>query len=280
MGVKIKFSIHPLFYLFGIYFALTGKVFSFLIYTFSAVIHELGHAFVSEKLGYMLGKVVLMPYGAVISGDLTGLRFSDEISVSLAGPIVNFVIAFFFIALWWIIPEVYAFTDIIVSANLSLALINLVPAYPLDGGRILYASIAKYNEKKAIVVCRVVSVLVSLFLLTLFVYSCIIESANVSIIFFSLFIIVGAFSRGKENKYVKLYSQFKESKLKRGQEEKMLIFSESAIVKDLLAKIKAENLYAVKIIDKSGNIVKNFSSRKVLKILSEENIYKKLILIN
>ena len=49
---RLKVSIHPLFFIFGLYFALTGKVFSFLIFTLTAVIHEFGHAFVSDRLGY------------------------------------------------------------------------------------------------------------------------------------------------------------------------------------------------------------------------------------
>ncbi|MBO4962755.1 MAG: site-2 protease family protein [Clostridia bacterium] len=276
MGVKIKFFIHPLFFIFGLYFAFTGKVFSFLTYTFCAVLHELGHAYISEKLGYMLAKVTLMPYGAVISGDLTGLKFSDEIAVAFAGPILNFIIAICFISLWWIFPDTYAYTDIIVSANLSLALINLLPAYPLDGGRVLYASIAKFNEKKARVICKIVSLVIAILIVGLFVYSVIVKQTNFSILFFALFILFGAFSKGKDNKYVRFYSQFKQSKLQRGQEEKVLVFGKNSTVKDLLKKVKADSLYSVKVIGENGEIIKTFSSVKVLKILSEENIYSKL----
>ena len=98
----LKFSIHPLFLAFGIYFAFTGKVFSFIIYTLSAVIHEVGHYNQSEKLGYGLKKIVLMPYGALIQGDLDGVRYKDECKIALAGPLYNFLIAIFFIAFWWV----------------------------------------------------------------------------------------------------------------------------------------------------------------------------------
>ena len=47
-------KVHPLFIIFGIYFAFTGKVFSFISYTLCACIHELGHSIVAEKLGYRL----------------------------------------------------------------------------------------------------------------------------------------------------------------------------------------------------------------------------------
>ena len=48
---KLKFKVHPLFIIFGIYFAFTGKVFSFISYTLCACIHELGHSSVAEKVG-------------------------------------------------------------------------------------------------------------------------------------------------------------------------------------------------------------------------------------
>lgn len=276
MGIKYKFYVHPLFYILGIYFAFTGKVFSFLIYTFTALLHELGHAFVSEKLGYMLKKVVLMPYGAVISGDLTGLKFADEISVAMAGPLLNFFVAVFFIATWWLFPDSYAFTDIIVEANLSLALVNLIPVYPLDGGRVLYATIAKRSEKKAIIVSRILTVILFAVLFGLFVYSTIIKKINITLLFFAIFILVGGFSRGKDNKYVKYYSQFNSYKLKKGQEEKTLIFDKNATVKDLLAKINPDSLYLVKILDEKDKVIKTFSCKKVLKILEEENLYTQL----
>ena len=97
----LKVSIHPLFFLFGLCYALTGKIFIFLIYTFSAVAHEIGHSLVAAGKGYKVNKLVLMPYGAVISGD-TDLSVEDQISIAVAGPLVNLLIALFFVASWWV----------------------------------------------------------------------------------------------------------------------------------------------------------------------------------
>ena len=125
--VGINFAIHPLFFLFGVYYSLTGKIFVFIIYTVCAVIHELGHSFAASSVGYKLNKITLMPFGAVVTGNIDGLNFKDEIKIAIAGPFINLAIALFFIALWWIFPEIYAFTDVVVEANLSLALVNFLP---------------------------------------------------------------------------------------------------------------------------------------------------------
>ena len=78
----MKFSIHPLFFVFGLYFALTGKVFLFLTATLTALLHEFGHALAAEKLGYKMNKITLMPYGAVVNGAIGGLSYKDEVSVA------------------------------------------------------------------------------------------------------------------------------------------------------------------------------------------------------
>ena len=145
----IKLSVHPLFFILGFYFALTGRIFIFIIYTLSAVLHETGHSVVANGLGYKLNEIVLMPFGAVVKGNVDGLSLSDEFKVSLAGPITNIIIAVVFVATWWIFPVSYAYTDVVAEANLSLAVINLMPVLPLDGGRALYAVISCQKNEKA-----------------------------------------------------------------------------------------------------------------------------------
>ena len=168
---KLKVTIHPLFFIFGLYFAFLGKVFSFLVFTITAVIHEFGHAFVSDRLGYTLNRVVLMPYGALISGDIENISYIDELKVALGGPLINAVIGVFFVACWWFFPETYAYTDTAVFACFSLAVINLIPAYPLDGGRMLLATLSLIiNRKTALKITKWIGIILSVILLGLFVY--------------------------------------------------------------------------------------------------------------
>ena len=89
----LRLYVHPLFLIFGAYYALTGKILIFIIYTLSAVVHELGHSFAAAGLGYRLNKITLMPFGAVASGDIDGLKLKDEIKIALAGPLINLAIA-------------------------------------------------------------------------------------------------------------------------------------------------------------------------------------------
>ena len=191
----IKLKIHPLFYLLGLYYALTNKLLLFVVCTLTAVIHELGHSLVAGDRGYRLNKITLMPFGAVVSGESSELNFKDELIIAFAGPITNLLVAIFFIAFWWIFPESYPYTELAVSANLSMALINCIPAYPLDGGRILSAFLSiKGGRKRAIFICKLLGIIFSIILLCLFILS-IFNSVNISILFFALFIFFGAIIR-------------------------------------------------------------------------------------
>ena len=92
-----------------------------------AVQHECAHAFAAAKLGYKLNKIVLMPFGAVIDGDMRGITFKDEIFVAICGPLCNLITAAFFVAVWWFAPTMYAFTDTAFYSSLAIALVNLLP---------------------------------------------------------------------------------------------------------------------------------------------------------
>lgn len=144
---RFYFTIHPLFLLFGVFYALTGRFFLFLTYTLTAVMHEFAHAAAAARVGYRLRRIVLMPYGAIIRGDLEGISFKDEIFVALAGPLANAAAALGFIALWWLFPDAYPYTDTAAFASLGIAAVNVLPAYPLDGGRVLFCALAKKRGK-------------------------------------------------------------------------------------------------------------------------------------
>ena len=130
-------SVHPLFLLAGIYACFTGSLPLYLGAVAVALQHECAHSFAAEKLGFRLNKIVLMPYGAVIRGDLSGISLKDEIAVAAAGPLCNLFTALLFVSLWWLFPDIYPYTEAAFYLSLYIGLGNLLPLYPLDGGRIL-----------------------------------------------------------------------------------------------------------------------------------------------
>lgn len=269
---RLKITVHPLFFIFGLYFALTGKVFSFLVFTITAVIHEYGHFLVSESLGYELNRITLMPYGAVLSGDIVGLRYKDECKIALAGPLINGVIALFFVALWWFIPDVYPYTELLVMSNTAIALINLIPAYPLDGGRFLYATLCLCLKRKT--ARRIVlGVILSLALICLFIYSCF-TALNLSILFFGLFMLVGALSKNEKNRYVKIYSDFNLN-LDKPKIVKRIAVSVETQIKSLYKIIDGNYYYEISVFDGAKKIAV-LQGEKLMNVIVQNSGYVKL----
>ena len=102
-----RFRVHPLFLAAGLVSAFTGDLMLFLAAAVAAVEHECAHAFVARRYGFALDKLVLMPYGAVLSGDISGIAKRQELAVLAAGPLANAATALAFVALWWLFPETY-----------------------------------------------------------------------------------------------------------------------------------------------------------------------------
>lgn len=184
-----------MFFLAGIITAFTGGLLVFLMAAIAAIEHECAHAFTARRMGYTLDKVVLMPYGAVISGDIAGISRREEACVCVAGPLANGVTALFFVALWWLYPETYPYTDVAYYVSLSLFLVNLLPAYPLDGGRMLHLVLRPLGEKKAKRICAAVTLAIAAGVLGYFIYSCFHKPAFTALCF-AVLLAAGAFGGG------------------------------------------------------------------------------------
>ena len=270
---RLKIRLHPLFILFGIYFAFTGKVFSFLAITLSALLHEGGHYLISSSMGYELNRITLMPYGAVLSGYAGDVTIKDEIKIALAGPMVSGFLAIFFTALWWIFPSAYPFTDLAGKTNAALFFVNLIPAYPLDGGRVLYALVSlKTGRKKGIKIAKTVTATISAALFLLFVYSCF-HGVNLTIAAFSAFLISGLFGF-KKGDYVSVYENFSVDKIKRPKVIKRAAISETARLKTLYSIVDKDYFYEITVVDVSGKAIVKLCGNDLYKTLVSGKYYE------
>ena len=254
-----KLKLHPLFLAVGVWYSFTGELFLFLMSCLVAIEHECAHAFAAAKLGYKLNKIVLMPFGAVIDGDLSGISLKDEIYVAIWGPLCNLFTAVFFVAWWWLTPTVYAFTDTACYTSLAIALANLLPAYPLDGGRIFRCTLARAfarkqanegkAEKKAEKISRAVTLAISACFFALFV---LVSPKNLSLLFFGGFLLLGGF--GNKEKERAAYSRMDFScleALKKGIELKRVAVLGSCPIKDVMGFISRGSYLVLEIYDEN-----------------------------
>ena len=194
---KINFS----FFILIIWFIFSRAFSSLLVLLLTLVVHEIGHFFVARKLGYKLYNWSLSAFGVSLNYKEKFFQPRDEIFIAIAGPIANFTLAILCVSLWWLFPEFYNFSSQIVRQSILLGLFNLLPCYPMDGGRVFAGFFSElFSRKKAIKITFFVNILIAIIFFILFLISFFINF-NPTLSFCGIFMIISAFENKKESCY-------------------------------------------------------------------------------
>lgn len=106
----------------------------------SVLVHELGHSLVAGARGLRVDSITLFIFGGISSIAREATSAKDEFLISVIGPVVSLVLAGLFWVVGQVAPEASAIISVVsylALANLLLGLFNIVPGFPLDGGRVL-----------------------------------------------------------------------------------------------------------------------------------------------
>lgn len=130
--------------------ALNSIIFILVLFTI-VVLHEFGHAMTAKRFGIETRDITLLPIGGVARLDRMPEDPKQELAIAIAGPAVNVLLAALFFAVLAMENRLTAFSLTgpgnyllwnLVRINLALAVFNLIPAFPMDGGRVLRALLA------------------------------------------------------------------------------------------------------------------------------------------
>ncbi len=138
-GIELK--LHSTFLIYLIWALFEPELFLVLPIVFSIVVlHELGHALTARRLGIPTRDILLTPIGGIATLSRMPSRPQDELLITAAGPAVNLVLAALAYPLTLVTTGLAGVVaDYFLFYNLVLAAFNLVPAFPMDGGRLLRA---------------------------------------------------------------------------------------------------------------------------------------------
>lgn len=164
----------------------------------SVLAHELGHALMARRFGVPTLEIVMYPIGGVAKLGRS-LEPKEEIWITAAGPLVNFVIAGVVLGfLFWQgkVGPAEAMAQLTMEnlplrlggANLALGLFNLLPAFPMDGGRLLRASLALRMERPR--ATAIASRIGKGIALLMGIYA--IASGSYGLVFIAIFVFLGA----------------------------------------------------------------------------------------
>lgn len=140
MRIRINLKI----FLFVLIFILTKQIKIYGILMLFAFIHELGHMIVGILLGFKPEKLEIMPYGVSVGFNVKCEDYNKKIKkgnmlaikkliIALAGPLTNFIITIIFL-----MANINFFgieRELVIYSNILIGIFNLIPIYPLDGGR-------------------------------------------------------------------------------------------------------------------------------------------------
>lgn len=190
--------------IFVLFFFILGVENLYLLFLIFAVIHELSHAIVGIILGFKLSRICIMPFGAYINFKIDIKSYNTKILkgticslkklfVALAGPMANIIIAIVFN-----FKEEYI---IITYINILLAVFNLLPIYPLDGGRIIKQFlIILLGRRKALKYTNLISNIAVLIIIVISLIFCLITKS----MFILLTLIYLIYIRKKEDELYRL----------------------------------------------------------------------------
>lgn len=187
----MKIKISPTFYIIWIIFLLLGKTDTVITVFICGVIHEAGHICAYSALGLSRADVTLNACG--ISADFKGrtaISYKNEIICFLAGGVLNLLTAPLFYLIYANLP----FTnggDALFLCSMVFGILNLLPIYPLDGGRVLFSLLAQklplYKAKK---ITNILGIVFLIPLTALAFYALFITKFNVSLLLICAYLFV------------------------------------------------------------------------------------------
>lgn len=257
-----KIPVDPTFFLLFIWYFISGRILYFFVFFLALLNHEFGHYFIAKKLHYKLNSFRLNFTGARLNYESGIFENSDEIKIAVAGPLVNIISAILITSLWWIFPIFYHFTYSFVCQNLFLGLFNLLPVFPLDGGRIMLCYFSKYYKKqKVLKFLKLGNIVFSCLFFILFFISCF-TNYNPTLALMVIFLIGGLLSLNDEAKYERLYL-FKKRKKNFSKIRTFYVYPDTMLF-ELINRIESA---------KYTNFYVQFSNGKY-KIISEDVVLK------
>lgn len=212
MSIKVNLNI----FLFLILFLITNQFEIYALVMLFALIHELGHLLCGVLLGFEAESLKIMPLGFSVEFKTETVDYNKKILksnavvlkmllINLAGPVINLAII--------IIGIFMNFNENIIYSNLIILIINLIPIYPLDGGRIIKNSFKLFiGNRKAMKYTNTVS---NLFVIMVTIISsiAIYYYKNIAILLALIFIWGLILSENKKyNTYNKIYKAIDKEK--------------------------------------------------------------------
>lgn len=276
----ITFRFHWLFVLLLFALAFYGYLEETLILFGLVLMHEVAHMLTARACGLEVGSVELFPFGGVASvEDVLELDPQVETNVALAGPLLNFALVAAAMLLYANIPawrdnESFHF---FIRCNLVLGFFNLLPALPLDGGRVLRASLAAgLGFQQATEAAIRLSQIIAVILFSLGIYLFFIGHFHISLFFAAFFLYYSAEKERTAAIYAFIRSLSRKKKLFYQQGVlplTTLLVLDQAPLKEVLRRFVIKKFHRVVIVTKEDRVLGEMMENDVMDAIVSHGLY-------
>ncbi|GAB3202913.1 Zn-dependent protease/CBS domain-containing protein [Pontibacter aydingkolensis] len=240
------------------------------------VLHELGHALTAKRYGIKTKMITLLPIGGVASLERMPEKPKQELLIALAGPAVNVVIAFI---LWLVLPSLQSvppeeffvritpanFLYLLLFVNVILVVFNAIPAFPMDGGRVLRALLAfKLGRVRATQIAANLGQLLAIGFVFIGLFY------NPFLILIGAFVFFGAYA---ENMLVQHLDFLRGHSVREGMMTNYVTLTPTETVKDALNKLLMGSEHEF-IIEQDGQVVGTLTRMQLIQAIKEEQLNK------
>jgi len=240
----------------------------------TVILHELGHSFAAMHYKIKTKDITILPIGGLARLERMPEKPKEELVVAIAGPLVNIALAIL-TALFITFPNEDKLTENLIEGihagnfflnffivNIVLAVFNLIPAFPMDGGRIFRALLAmKFNRAKATKIAARIGQILALGFIFLGFYG------NPFLILIGLFIIFGAQS---ESNMVQNKSVLSDYRVKDALITEYKSIKENTDIKTVVSIILNSQYNNFLVTNQEGKAVGTLSRDEVIKALTEK----------
>lgn len=235
-------------------------------------VHEMAHIIVGRELGLDIEELELSPFGGRIKVAFDKAASEEEILTALAGPFANFVsvgLIAFLTKLSFVSSE---FSKQLIHYQLMLGFFNIIPAYPLDGGRIFSLWLRRHiSHNSSVRITAKTSKILAIFFLIIAVWGITIGKIFMSLVFAGFFLFYQAIKIEKNVAFdfMKQLVMKKETVFKKKYiSGDTIIVLEDTPVKDVLYLFSPQKYFIVVVMDKH---------MKIKKCITETEIFDKII---
>ncbi len=132
-----------------ILYSLFGYIVEISVIAFTVLIHEIFHSIVAKKYGFEVSEIEIFPFGGIARFEHIKATYpKEEILICIAGPLSNFIMVIIFMGLKRLYLDSYLI-EYIIKINKLMFILNILPIFPLDGGKIIRAILSLFMGYKS-----------------------------------------------------------------------------------------------------------------------------------